>query len=868
MAIRKKEKPATEIKLAHELAAIVLMGVGALLLLALISFEPNDVPFFSVGDGGEIDNFIGPVGAYVAAGLVLGFGVASYMIPLVMIVGGVLLIFAIRVNYWMKLLWFALIIITGAGLLQFLEPVIRPIEGMDWPGGGVGYWLHDWGLSRVIGSAGSVIVLALVYASSLILLFEVRPVELIRRSWAFTAHWYEEREKRRFEEADPIEQLELKQKQLEREKKKLERKLNKNKSKDDSEQDELAAESYPSRRRATVEPEHPETESNPVSPSDEFIEDQVVRRPEPKVIDTMAELAHERESDSSEPMPEDESEPGTEAVASEKGSRIRKVKSNKGALEVADERPTFEDYKLPAVSMLDANQNKGGAGLDETELKAQQQLLVDTLQQFGIEVQPGDITKGATITRYEVYPAPGVRVERIAKMNKDIARAMRAESINILAPIPGKDTVGIEIGNADKSMIVLRDLFENDAWKRSKAKLPLALGKDVYGKTLVADLAEMPHLLIGGSTGSGKSVCINSILMSFLYRFSPEDLRIIMVDPKVVELQVYNDLPHLVVPVVTEPKKVLMALRWVINEMELRYRLMAKCGVRNVAAYNTKQAEAKKQREAAAAEAAQAEANAQQASENDDAAPDETFDALPGFEPAADPDLPEKFPYIVVIIDELADLMATTAAEVELAISRLCAKARAAGIHLIIATQTPRAQVVTGVIKTNIPCRIAFKVPSALDSRVILDENGAENLLGKGDMLYLPPGSSRQLRAQGAFVTDEEVSNVVEFIKAQTEPAFEEEILNKLSKSSSESEDELSEADLENVEKALEIAMQEGKLSTSLLQRRARIGYNTAARVVDFLEDKGILGPQEGAKPRELMINPSEFDVDGFLNEL
>ncbi len=855
--MRKKEKPATEIKMAHELAAIVLMGVGALLLLALVSFDPGDVPFFKAGGEGEIDNFIGPVGAWVAAGLVISFGVASYMVPLVMIIGGVLLIFAVRVNYWMKLMWFGLIIITGAGLLQFMEPVIRPIEGMNWPGGVVGYGLHDWALARVIGDAGSVIVMLLVYCSSLILLFEVRPVELIRRSWSFTAQWYEERERRRFEEADPIEQLELKQKQLEREKKKLERKLNKNKSKDVPEEDEPASSSSRWKKTAEIEPD--EAEVVPTADDDSEIEKEVIRRPEPKVIDTMATVdsVHESESDS-----EGASEPGTEVVAdSSSKARVPKVKSDKGTLEVSDDRQSFEDYRLPTVGMLDANENKGGGGMNEVELKAQQQLLVDTLQQFGIEVQAGDITKGATITRYEVYPAPGVRVERIAKMNKDIARAMRAESINILAPIPGKDTVGIEIGNADKAMIVLRDLFETDGWRRSKAKIPLALGKDVYGKVLIADLAEMPHLLIGGSTGSGKSVCINSILMSFLYKFSPEDLRIIMVDPKVVELQVYNDLPHLVVPVVTEPKKVLMALRWVINEMEQRYRLMAKCGVRNVAAYNAKQVEEKRKREAAAAEAAEAQAAA-------DATGDEDFDALPGFESAGDPDLPEKFPFIVVIIDELADLMATTAAEVELAISRLCAKARAAGIHLIIATQTPRAQVVTGVIKTNVPCRIAFKVPSALDSRVILDENGAENLLGKGDMLYLPPGSSRQLRAQGAFVTDDEVSMVVDYIKDQTEPAFEAEIHQKLNKSSGENEEELSEADLENVEKALEIAMQEGKLSTSLLQRRARIGYNTAARVVDFLEDKGILGPQEGAKPRELMINPSEFDVDAFLNEL
>ncbi|MEM1157107.1 MAG: DNA translocase FtsK [Verrucomicrobiota bacterium] len=855
--MRKKEKPATEIKMAHELAAIVLMGVGILLLLALVSFEPNDVPFFSVGHGGEIDNFIGPVGAYVAAGLVIAFGAASYMVPIVMGIGGVLLIFAVRVNYWMKLLWFALIIITGAGLLQFMEPVIRPIDGMDWPGGVVGYGIHDWALARVIGNAGSVIVLLLVYCSSLILLFEVRPVELVRRSWSFTVGWYEERERRRFEEADPIEQLELEQKRLAREKKKLERKLNKNKNRDEYEG--VQPDSASKRQPAAVE--HENHAPNPAEI------DEVAQRPEPKVIDTMAEMksAATREK---ELLPSDENGAGVEALAAEPAAgakaepvnpgRIRKVKSDSGRLQVPDETQSFDDYRMPTVSKLDANENKGVGGMNEGELKSQQQLLVDTLEQFGIDVEPGDITKGATITRYEVYPAPGVRVERIAKMNKDIARAMRAESINILAPIPGKDTVGIEIGNADKAMIVLRDLLETDSWRLSKAKIPLALGKDVYGKVLIADLAEMPHLLIGGSTGSGKSVCINSILMSFLYKFSPEDLRIIMVDPKVVELQIYNDLPHLVVPVVTEPKKVLMALRWVINEMELRYRLMAKCGVRNVAAYNARQAEEKRKREAAAAQA--------QAGTGDPG--EEDLDALPGFESTGDPDLPEKFPFIVVIIDELADLMATTAAEVELAISRLCAKARAAGIHLIIATQTPRAQVVTGVIKTNVPCRIAFKVPSALDSRVILDENGAENLLGKGDMLYLPPGSSKQMRAQGAFVSDEEVASVVDFIKDQSEPAFETEIHQKLIKSSGDNEEELSEADVENLEKALEIAIQEGKLSTSLLQRRARIGYNTAARIVDFLESKGILGAQEGAKPRELMINPGEFDVDGFLNEL
>ncbi|MEM6822884.1 MAG: DNA translocase FtsK 4TM domain-containing protein, partial [Verrucomicrobiota bacterium] len=501
--MRKKKEQKTEIKLIHELVAITLLGIGALLLLALISFEPDDVPLFAAQSGGKIDNFIGPAGAWIAGGLVLLFGVAAYLVPLVMILGGVGLIFAIRVDYRMKLLWFSLIIVCGAGLLQLLDGVVRPIEGVDWPGGIVGYGVHDKFLASIIGRAGSAIVLSLIYASSLILLFEVRPIELVRRSWKFAVKWYEEREKRRFEEADPLERLELKQKQIEKERKKLERKLTRKARKDEDDE-------FPEEPVARAIPEEESANEAPI-------------RPEPKVIDTMASREEPGEV-SIAAEPEEELNTGV-GQSKSRATQTKGGGSSEKDFVVSEDRPIIKDYEMPEIELLEANTNKGGGGMDEDELKSQQQLLVDTLKQFGIEVEPGDITKGATITRYEVYPAPGVRVERIAKMNKDIARAMRAESINILAPIPGKDTVGIEVGNADKAMIVLRDLFETDAWRRSKSKIPLALGKDVYGKVLIADLAEMPHLLIGGSTGSGKSVCINSILMSFLYKFSPDDLR-------------------------------------------------------------------------------------------------------------------------------------------------------------------------------------------------------------------------------------------------------------------------------------------------------------------------------------------------------
>jgi S-DNA-T family DNA segregation ATPase FtsK/SpoIIIE len=422
---------------------------------------------------------------------------------------------------------------------------------------------------------------------------------------------------------------------------------------------------------------------------------------------------------------------------------------------------------------------------------------------------------------------------------------MKAEKISILAPIPGKDTVGIEVANTKKAMIVLRDLFESTDWTHTKALLPVAMGKDVYGKVIIDDLSDMPHLLIAGSTGSGKSVCINCLLLSLLYRFSPDDLRIILIDPKVVELQVYNSLPHLVVPVVTDPKKVMLALRWVINEMEKRYRIMAKAGVRNVVAYNEKK---KKEKEE------QQELNLEDKESDEEDAEDEEESSS-----TDDADDPERLPFIVVIIDELADLMQTTPADVENAIARLSAKARAAGIHLIIATQTPRASVITGVIKTNVPARVAFQVPSALDSRVILDENGAENLLGKGDLLYLRPASSKLLRAQGGFVSEEDVTKVVSFISKQSEPSYEVEIHERINRSTPGEED-ISEKDEELIRRCLEVIRQEKRASTSLLQRRLKIGYGRAAWVMDQLEMRGIVGPKDGAKDREILKDLDEED--------
>jgi len=394
--------------------------------------------------------------------------------------------------------------------------------------------------------------------------------------------------------------------------------------------------------------------------------------------------------------------------------------------------------------------------------------------------------------------------------------------------------------------VALREILESPDWAQTKMKIPIVLGKDVYGKIILGDLAQMPHCLVAGTTGSGKSVCINAVIASILIRFSPAELQFVMIDPKVVEMQVYNTLPHLKIPVVTDPKKVLLALRWVISEMEKRYRIFAQVGVRNVTSFNARP-KPKSQRELDL----EAEAGQRRAVPPD------------GARSARDEDLviPEKLPFIVVIIDELADLMQTAPADVESAIARITQMARAAGIHMIVATQTPRADIITGVIKANIPTRIAFQVASGLDSRVILDENGAERLLGQGDMFYRPPGTSRLVRSQGVLVTDDEIHRLVSFVSAQAEPSFDLEVQSQLESNSSMEED-VTEEDEELVNRCLEIIRQEKKASTSMLQRRLRLGYTRAARVVDILARRGILGPGEGAKPRQILV-----DLDALVGE-
>jgi DNA segregation ATPase FtsK/SpoIIIE, S-DNA-T family len=783
----------------NEVMGLVLLGVGTVLFLALISYTPRDVPswvwFSSISPpNNPAQNFIGPTGAIVAGFLYMTFGGASYLIATIFLGFGGAKLCLPGFRILRRLPWAVVFVLSGAAVAHlqpwFLHTWRRDFNIMG-PGGWTGYWLGAL-LLNMLGQVGSIISLSVIYLISLIWLTGIRPVYLVKHSIQSTKDLFrrmvEESERRRMQASNERERLEANQKKIQKEIRRHEKEL----------------------KKKGILPEEPEAET--------------VVYPEPRIIDSSAAV-------SDRPKP-------SLAELKGKGREKEQVLASTGQ--------HIENYVLPSVNLLEPIDMEGRKAADPAELKLIQHVLIDTLKQFNIEASPGDITRGPTITRYELYPARGVRVDKISSLERDLARATRAERINILAPIPGKDTVGIEIANSKKVKVTLREILESDEWTQTKHRIPIVLGKDVYGKIILGDMAQMPHGLVAGTTGSGKSVCINAIIASILFKFSPDDLRFVMIDPKVVEMQMYNALPHLVMPVVTDPKKVLLALRWVVNEMETRYKIFAKVGVRNVTGFNARP-KAKSQRELDVEKETEESADASGQS-NEAEAPTITV--------PRDDDLviPEKMSYIVVIIDELADLMQTAPADVESAIARITQMARAAGIHMIVATQTPRADIVTGVIKANIPTRIAFQVASALDSRVILDENGAERLLGQGDMFYRPPGTSRLIRSQGVLVTDEEIRQLVEFVSAQGTPAFDPSIQNQL-ESSGQVEEEVSEEDEMLVDKCLEIIRQEKRASTSMLQRRLRLGYTRAARVVDILERRGILGPGDGAKPREILVD-------------
>lgn len=486
-------------------------------------------------------------------------------------------------------------------------------------------------------------------------------------------------------------------------------------------------------------------------------------------------------------------------------------------------RVVEKEYQFPDTDLLCINSKTKLNSADKKELVESANKLEEILGNFGVEANVVQVTKGPSVTRYELQPSPGVKVSKIVNLADDIALGLAASGVRIEAPIPGKAAIGIEVPNKTQTSVFLREVLDSNEFINTKKKLAFALGKDIGGACVVGDLSKMPHTLIAGATGSGKSVCINSLIISILYKYSPKDVKLLLVDPKVVELNVYNGIPHLLIPVVTDPKKAAAALNWAVNEMTKRYNLFAEKGVRNIDSYNKLYEKG---------------------------------------------EVEEKMPFIIIIVDELADLMMVCANEVEDYIGRLAQMARAAGMHLVIATQRPSVDVITGVIKANIPSRISFAVSSQVDSRTILDSAGAEKLLGKGDMLYYPVGEAKPQRVQGCFISEEEVEKVVEYIKSEEEETnYEESIIEHINseaegKSSDDSNDDCDEL----LNDAINLVVEFQQASTSFIQRKLRIGFNRASRIMEQLEERGIISPRDGSKPRNVLVTKADL-MDNNSND-
>jgi S-DNA-T family DNA segregation ATPase FtsK/SpoIIIE len=871
-----------------ELLGFALLVAALLLLAAQLSFDRGDLPFVRHPAYEPAHNWIGPFGAYLAYSFFYLIGLTAYVVPLLLGSLGVGLLLGwpahFRARPWRSFAWMLLLVLSISGLLHLANEtealaLIRTELNAPSAGGKVGWLLYKFRFAGyatgffVLGEAGAAIVYASLALMSLMFLTDFHLATLITR--------WRERGDDDLANLPPAERdLQRRARELEKKKRELEQEVAQASGKTTS----LGLDGRP-----LPEPLVRDLSGSQLKPApakakkagDEATAALPFKEPEPAdeevVVVTGREVGRATTADILGKPAEPAKLEKTPAAPDEKkasppaapGPRFPapKVLDQSGSLRRKQPKPMsvaqptiIGNYQLPSLDLLQLPDTTVRPTESKEELMANARLMQQTLAQFDITVSPGDITKGPTFTRYELHPAPGVKLERIVALTNNIAAALKAERIHILAPVPGKGSVGVEVPNPIKTKVIMRDLLESDEWRNTKCRIPIALGKDVYGHPIIQDLAEMPHLLIAGSTGSGKSVCINSVIASLLFRFGPDQLRFVMIDPKVVELQHYNVLPHLVVPVVTDPKKVVLALRWVVNEMEKRYQIFARVGVRNIKSFNERPKgkplpmvepelplTAKKEKVEAGADGFAVEVDEQIVVPRDE-----------------DIVIPEKLSYIVVVVDELADLMLVAPADVEMSIARITQMARAAGIHVIVATQRPSVDVITGVIKSNIPARIAFQVASQVDSRTILDAKGADKLLGKGDLLFLPPGSAKLLRAQGALITDQEIQGIVDFIAKQGKPNYELEITQQLAKRENESSgDEGSGEDEEIIQDCIAVIRSEQKASVSLLQRRLRLGYGRAARIMDELENRGVVGPSKGAEPRDILIDLDGGGADG-----
>jgi S-DNA-T family DNA segregation ATPase FtsK/SpoIIIE len=762
----------------REIAGILLGAVGLLLLLGILTYDPRQISVFCNTPAWG-DNLIGLFGARTAYLAFMYFGVTGYVIPFAVLWIGISTVFRSSHRIFPRFLWFLLGLFCLAGLADmneqfWIETVVKLNVGT--PGGLMGEVLAQRSFGFWIGHTGAGIAFFVGLSIAIVRMLNLHLVELGKLVWA-------KAKELTFEKPSAEEVFEKK------------------------------ADPRPKRKSVSRKPKPEPVAAQPP-------------------IDIRAMVAEQQEAEEKkQAKPAPKSTPVVLDPPKKKVAKPAPEEGEEGFSGRIDTDPRTE-YKLPPLDLLDPAVPQG-KGMSASEVATTAQVLQDTLEEFGVEAKVTGVQQGPVVTCYEILPAPGVRVERIKNLSDNIALKMHAESIRIQAPIPGKGVCGVEVPNTSRASVFFRDMVESAEFRSGKSQLPLVLGKDVSGDTMVFDLAKMPHLLIAGATGAGKSVCMNSILTGLLMKHSPDNLRMILVDPKTVEFHQYNNLPHLVVPVITNAKKVALGLKWAIDEMERRFKWFRQAGVRDLTSFN-----------------------ARPVVKQEELFGEEIVDTYGKKKDS----IPEKLPYIVIVIDELADLMAVAQAEIEAGIARLAAKSRAAGIHMILATQRPDVKVITGTIKANFPVRIAFKVSQKVDSRTILDRMGADALLGKGDMLVLPPGSDKLIRSQGAYTSDSEIDNVTNFWKAQSQPEFISEIHDKIEKPSTDLPEIDNGGDDEIVEQAIEVIRQTKRASTSSLQRRLRIGYTRAARVMDLLEERGIIGPPDGAGPREILI-----DLDGEI---
>ncbi|MBI5771599.1 MAG: DNA translocase FtsK 4TM domain-containing protein [Verrucomicrobia bacterium] len=826
-------------------AAITCFLFAAYLSVALVAYDPAQSGFHTTNPAAK--NPVGWIGANAVWAQLYAIGISTWLVPVLLVW---LLILAIRSSKHLTpgrtiAMIFACVTLSGLAAM-FKDPKWGSDYFPNGHGGLIGVWLYHRLLADALGGFGSGLLLGTTYCAMLLFVFTKDIGTELEKMLTNFGAWRAERKQR----AAALAEQRAKEKEAQAARQKAAA--------------AVAVGAAPA--NAPAQPAPPPPPPGPVGPTGRktFVPkstDDPLARP----ISARPPEASPEVPPPAIKLPPPPAKPESKAVAglklggetkpapAETKPEITPTATPVPKLDVAIVKPEETkkakvtlpqsddaNYQFPPLPLL-KEQIRPAADSDE-EYKRNMADLVRILGEFDVTVTPGEIHVGPVITRYEVRPAPGVRVEKIAGLDKNLALGLKAQSVRILAPIPGKDAVGVEVPNQKATPVGMREILESEDWAGARAELPIALGKDVSGKPLVSDLTKMPHLLIAGSTGSGKSVCINAIIASILYSKSPKDVRLIMVDPKVVELKIFNSLPHMLIPVVTEPKKVPAALKWLLSEMEQRYQMFARENVRNILGFNNRKRTPKPDQPAAGEQG-----------------------ALTGVDPLAeDLEIPDRLPYIVAIIDELADLMMIAPAEIETSIARLAQLARAAGIHLIIATQRPSVNVVTGVIKANLPSRIAFQVASQIDSRTILDGKGAETLIGRGDMLFTPPGTSKLVRAQGAFVADEEIQQLVEFIKVNGPPVYAQAVQQQIDRAAKEDDEDADGGDEEDAElgddselyqQAIDVLKSTKRASTSMLQRRLRIGYNRAARIMEIMEEKGIVGPENGSSPREILVD-------------